>query len=228
MSDPNDASGTGHGTRPDGDAQQPAAPGTHHHAESPDEIDARVDPADEPVEAAPEPTRSSRRLLYMIGAVVVALAVVAAFGYFSGLGPLSALSTNRDLEPPDTLGGLHRIADQQTRQALQLDQARDALAQTNKGKTAVEAYGDVGSGSGLFVVLAVRGKIDIDKTVAESGASGDQIRKIGESTCTTLADQVVTCYRGSNTLTVMVRLGTGKGSADRVAPMTDEAFDALK
>jgi hypothetical protein len=166
---------------------------------------------------------------YVIGAVVVVLAVIAAFGYFGGLGPLSALSTKRSLDPPDTLGGLHRITDEQTRQALQLDQAGDAVAQSNRGsKTAVEAYGDVGSGTGLFVVIAVRGKIDIDKIVAESGATPDQIRKVGESTCTTLADQVVTCYRGSNTLTVMVRLGTGRGSAERVAPMTDEAFDAFK
>jgi len=174
--------------------------------------------------------RSGRwNLPVVLASVLVLLAVIAAFGYFGGLGPLSSLSTKRSLEPPETLGGLQRITDEQTRQALQLDQVGDALAQTNKGNdTAVEVYGDVGRGSGLFVVIALRGKIDIDKTVEDSGATPEQVRKVGDTTCTTLEDQVVTCYRGSNTLTVMVRLATGRAGVEKVAPMTDEAFDAFK
>jgi hypothetical protein len=119
-----------------------------------------------------------------------------------------------------------RITDQPTRSRLQLDEAAKSLSQNNNGETSVEAYGDVASESGLFVVLALRGRIDVNQTVADSGATPDQILKVGKDTCTTQTDDVVTCYRTSNTLTVMVRNSTGKAGVDRVAPITNEAFNA--
>jgi hypothetical protein len=165
-------------------------------------------------------------------AILVVVAIVAAAGFFAGLGPLNKLSTKRSLHPPNQLGGLGRITDQETRTRLELDKINDTVAQTNEGhRTVVDAYGDVTGGAGLFIVIGLRGKIDIDKTVADSvdGAAGaGQVSKVGKSTCaTTPNDGVVTCYRGSNTLTVMVRDGTGKAPANKVGAMTDEAFDAF-
>jgi hypothetical protein len=185
---------------------------------------------DEKAAAGKGDTRRERRrsLVTTLLSVFVVLIVVTAFGYFGGLGPLGRLSQQRALHAPDLLGGLARITDQEIRTRLELDQAAEALAQNNKGETSVEAYGDVASDTGLFVVIALRGKIDVNRTVADSGATADQVQKIGEDTCTTQTDDIVTCYRTSNTLTVMVRNSTGKAGVDRVAPMTDEAFNAFK
>jgi hypothetical protein len=174
------------------------------------------------------PRERRRSLVTTLLSVFVVLIVVTAFGYFGGLGPLGRLSQQRALHAPDLLGGLARITDQEIRTRLELDQAAEALAQNNKGETSVEAYGDVATDTGLFVVIALRGKIDVNRTVADSGATADQVQKIGEDTCTTQTDGIVTCYRTSNTLTVMVRNSTGKAGVDRVAPMTDEAFNAFK
>jgi hypothetical protein len=136
------------------------------------------------------------------------------------------LSQRRALNPPELLGGLARITDQETRSRLQLDQSAAALSKNNKGETSVEAYGDVASSTGLFVVIALRGKIDVNQTVDDSGATADQVKQVGKDTCTTQTDDIVTCYRTSNTLTVMVRNSTGQVGVDRVAPITDEAFNA--
>jgi hypothetical protein len=181
-----------------------------------------------------EPSRSRtaglRGYAVVVLAVLLVVGLIFAAGYYAGLGPLNNLSTKRSLRPPNALGGLGRITDQETRTRLQLDEVRDTLAQTNDGnRMAVEAYGDVTGGAGLFIVIALRGKVDIDQAIKESGATGDEVRTVGKSTCaTTPAEQVITCFRGSNTLTVMVRDGTGKANADRVGGMTDEAFDAFK
>jgi hypothetical protein len=95
--------------------------------------------------------------------VAVALVVLAVLGYFSGLGPLNRLSTTRDIEPPAKLAGLERITDPQTRGQLELERTRDDLVRINEGKEAtVEAYGDP-AGNRMFVVIALRGRVDIDK-----------------------------------------------------------------
>jgi hypothetical protein len=174
-----------------------------------------------------EKERERRRsLVTTLLSVFVVLIVVTAFGYFGGLGPLGKLSQRRALNPPDLLGGMARITDQETRSRLELDQSAKALSKSNEGETSVEAYGDVASDTGLFVVIALRGKIDVNRTVADAGATADQVQTVGKDTCTTQTDDIVTCYRTSNTLTVMVRNSTGKVGADRVAPITDEAFNA--
>lgn len=176
--------------------------------------------------AAP-PKERRRSLVTTLLSIFAVLVVLVAFGFFSGLGPLGRLSQRRDLHAPETLGGLSRITDQQIRERLELDRAAEALSQNNKGETSVEAYGDVTSDTGLFVVIALRGKIDINRVVADSGATADQVEKRGSATCTTQTDDIVTCYRTSNTLTVMVRNSTGKAGVDKVAPIADEAFKAL-
>ena len=168
-----------------------------------------------------------RSLVTTLLSIFAVLVVLVGFGFFSGLGPLGRLSQRRDLTAPETLGGLSRITDQQIRERLELDRAADALSQNNKGETSVEAYGDVTSDTGLFVVIALRGKIDVNRVVADSGATPDQVQKRGTSTCTTQTDDIITCYRTSNTLTVMVRNSTGKAGVDKVAPITDEAFKAF-
>ena len=168
-----------------------------------------------------------RSLVTTLLSIFGVLIVLIGFGFFAGLGPLGRLSQRRDLHAPQTLGGLSRIADQQIRDRLELDRAAEALSQNNQGDTSVEAYGDVTSDTGLFVVIALRGKIDVNRVVADSGATADQVQKLGAATCTTQADDIVTCYRTSNTLTVMVRNSTGKAAADKVAPITDEAFKSF-
>ncbi|GAA0944186.1 hypothetical protein GCM10009554_38150 [Kribbella koreensis] len=164
-----------------------------------------------------------------VGGVVLALAVVAAFGYFAGLGPMSRLNTARGITPPAKLGGLDRVTDAQIRQQLKLEETRDALSRINDGKQAtVEAYGNL-DGQRLFVVIALRGKVDIDKTIKDSGARPEQVKKVGQATCVESTDNLPTqCYRGSNTLTVIAQAANDGVSVNDVGPLADEAFKAMK
>lgn len=164
-----------------------------------------------------------------VGSVVVILIVVAALGYFAGLGPLNRLNTARGIEPPAKLSGLDRITDADIRGQLKLEQTREAISRINDGKQAtVEAYGDI-SGSRMFVVIALRGKVDIDKTVKDSGAPAELVKVVGQSTCVESTDNLPTqCYRGSNTLTVIVQSANEGVGADVAGPVTDEAFNAMK
>jgi hypothetical protein len=164
-----------------------------------------------------------------VGGVVVVLVVLALIGYLWGLGPLSRLNTERGITPPAKLGGLERITDQEIRGQLQLDQTRDALSRINNGKKAtVEAYGNI-TGNRMFVVIALRGKVDIDKTVSDSGATPDKIKKVGHSTCVESTGNLPTqCYRGSNTLTVIAQSANDGVTVDAVEPVAEEAFNAMK
>jgi hypothetical protein len=161
--------------------------------------------------------------------VAVVLVVLVAFGYFAGLGPMNRLSTTRTITAPAKLGGLDRITNVKTRNQLGLDATRDALSRINDGKKmTVEAYGDP-AGNRMFVVIAMRGKLDIDKTLQQSGATPEQIKKVGLSTCVTSGGNNVTrCFHGSNTLTVIAQDASQKMDVNAVGPITDEAFDALK
>jgi hypothetical protein len=159
---------------------------------------------------------------------VLALLVVAAFGYFAGLGPMSRLNTSRGIVPPAKLGGLDRVTDAQIREQLKLEQTRDALSRINDGKQAtVEAYGNL-DGQRLFVVIALRGKVDIDKTIKDSGASPEQVKKVGQSTCVENDSLPTQCYRSSNTLTVIAQAANDGVSVNDVGPLADEAFKAMK
>ncbi|ADB31364.1 hypothetical protein Kfla_2288 [Kribbella flavida DSM 17836] len=160
---------------------------------------------------------------------MLVLLVLAGFGYFAGLGPMNRLNTARDITPPAKLAGLERISDTQVRDQLKLDQTREALSRINDGKQAtVEAYGDL-NGKRMYIVIALRGKVDIDKTIKDSGATPDQVRGIGDSICVTATDTLPTqCYRGSNTLTVIVQAANDGVTVDEVGPVTDEAFNAMK
>ncbi|MFF1817583.1 hypothetical protein ACFVWG_09815 [Kribbella sp. NPDC058245] len=162
------------------------------------------------------------------GAVVVLL-VLALLGYVWGLGPLNRLNTNRGITPPAKLAGLDRITDPDIRGQLQLDQTKQALSRINNGKQAtVEAYGNL-DGDRLFVVIALRGKVDIAKTVADSGAAPDKVKKIGQATCVETTGNLPTqCYRGSNTLTVIAQSANEGITVDQVAPVAVEAFHAMK
>lgn len=164
-----------------------------------------------------------------VGGVLLALLVVAAIGYFAGLGPMSRLNAARGIEPPAKLGGLDRITNQEIRGQLKLDQTREALSRINDGKQAtVEAYGNI-DGNRLFVVIALRGKVDIDKTIKDSGASPDLVKRVGQSTCVESTDTLPTqCYRGSNTLTVIAQAANDGVSVNDVGPLADEAFTAMK
>jgi hypothetical protein len=164
-----------------------------------------------------------------VGGIVLALLVVAAVGYFAGLGPMSRLNTARGIEPPAKLAGLDRVTDPQIREQLKLDQTRDALSRINDGKQAtVEAYGNL-DGQRLFVMIALRGKVDIDKTIKDSGATPDLVKQVGEATCVESNARLPTqCYRGSNTLTVIAQAANEGVSATEVGPLADEAFAALK
>jgi hypothetical protein len=165
--------------------------------------------------------------------VAAALVVLVGFGYFSGLGPMSRLNTTRTINTPAKIGGLDRITDSKTRNRLQLTETRDALSRINDGqKVTAEAYGNP-AGDRILVVVALRGKLDIDQTVKESGVTPEQIKKVGGSTCVTGGKNTVTrCYRGSNTLTVIAQDASENGSekmdVSAVGPFTDEAFDAMK
>ncbi|MFI5728582.1 hypothetical protein ACIA49_00565 [Kribbella sp. NPDC051587] len=162
------------------------------------------------------------------GAVVV-LVVLGLLGYVWGLGPLNRLNTNRGITPPAKLAGLDRITDPDIRGQLQLDQTKQALSRINNGKQAtVEAYGNL-DGDRLFVVIALRGKVDIAKTVADSGAAPDKVKKIGQATCVETTGNLPTqCYRGSNTLTVIAQSANEGITVDQVAPVAVEAFHAMK
>ena len=170
-----------------------------------------------------------RRPWLTVGAVAAVLVVLVALGYFAGLGPMSRLSTTRAINAPAKLGGLDRITDAKTRNQLGLDATRDQLSRINDGKKAtVEAYSDP-AGNRILVVVALRGKVDIDKTVKESGASPEQIKKVGHSTClTTGGNNLTQCYRGSNTLTVIAQNASNKMDVNAVGPIADEAFAAMK
>ncbi|MEV6287386.1 hypothetical protein [Kribbella sp. NPDC051770] len=164
-----------------------------------------------------------------VGGVLVVLLVIALFGYFGGLGPMSRLNTARGITPPTALAGLDRITDPELREQLKLDQTREALSRINDGKQAtVEAYGDL-DGDRMYVVIALRGKVDIDKTISDSGAKLEQVKQVGASTCVASTDALPTqCYRGSNTLTVIVQAANDGVSVDDVGPVSDEAFTAMK
>ncbi|NIK61148.1 hypothetical protein [Kribbella shirazensis] len=164
-----------------------------------------------------------------VGGAVVVLLVLAVLGYLWGLGPLNRLNTERGITPPAKLAGLDRITDKEIRDQLQLDQTREALSRINDGKQAtVEAYGTL-DGDRMFVIIALRGKVDIDKTVADSGATGDQVKKVGSSTCVQSSGNLPTqCYRGSNTLTVIAQSANEGVTVDKVEPVAEEAFKAMK
>jgi hypothetical protein len=164
-----------------------------------------------------------------VGGVVVVVLLLVGFGYFGGFGPFSRLNTARGITPPAKLAGLERITDPETRSQLQLDQTREALSRINDGKQAtVEAYGDVG-GTRMFVLIALRGKVDIDKTIKDSGAAPDKVKVVGKSTCVESTDNLPTqCYRGSNTLTIIAQAANDGVGVDTVGPVADEAFNAMK
>lgn len=164
-----------------------------------------------------------------VGGAVVLLVVLAVLGYVWGLGPLNRLNTNRGINPPAKLAGLDRITDKGIRDQLQLDQTRAALSRINNGKQAtVEAYGSI-DGSKMYVIIALRGKVDIDKTVADSGATPDKIKHVGSSTCVEASGNLPTqCYRGSNTLTVIAQSANEGVPVDQVAPVAEQAFKAMR
>jgi hypothetical protein len=164
-----------------------------------------------------------------VGAALVVLIALALLGYSWGLGPLNRLNTERGITPPAKLAGLDRITDANIRGQLQLDQTRQALSRINNGKQAtVEAYGTI-DGNRMFVIIALRGKVDIDKTVADSGATPDKVKKIGSSTCVESSGNLPTqCYRGSNTLTVIAQSANEGVNVDQVEPVAEEAFKAMR
>lgn len=164
-----------------------------------------------------------------VGAALVVLIALALLGYIWGLGPLNRLNTERGITPPAKLAGLDRITDANIRGQLQLDQTRQALSRINNGKQAtVEAYGTI-DGNRMFVIIALRGKVDIDKTVADSGATPDKVKKIGSSTCVESSGNLPTqCYRGSNTLTVIAQSANEGVNVDQVEPVAEEAFKAMR
>lgn len=181
-------------------------------------------------ESKPEkPAKAKRNPWLTVGTIAAVLLVLAGFGYFAGLGPMSRLSTTRDINVPDKLGGLNRITDIETRNQLQLDATRDTLSRVNDGKkTAVEAYGDL-TGDKIYIVIALRGKIDLDKTLKADGATPDQVKKIGEATCVPTVENLMTrCYRISNTLTVIAQDASNKLNVEAVGPIANEAFNAMK
>jgi hypothetical protein len=164
-----------------------------------------------------------------VGAALVVLILLAVGGYVWGLGPLSTLNAKRGIAPPAKLAGLDRITDKNIRDQLQLDQTREALSRINNGKQAtVEAYGTV-DGNRMYVIIALRGKVDIDKTVADSGATPDKVKKVGSATCVESTGNLPTqCYRGSNTLTVIAQSANEGVNVDQVEPVAEEAFKAMR
>ncbi|TDO69136.1 hypothetical protein EV651_101175 [Kribbella sp. VKM Ac-2571] len=164
-----------------------------------------------------------------VGSAVVVLIVLALLGYVWGLGPLSRLNAERAITPPANVAGLDRITDPEIRSQAQLDQTRDALSRINDGKKVmVEAYGSL-EGDRFYVLIALRGRVDIDKVVADSGASADKVKKIGNSTCIEAAGNLPTqCYRGSNTLTVIAQSANEGVAVDQVEPIAEQAFKAMR
>ncbi|MFI5693555.1 hypothetical protein ACIA58_17040 [Kribbella sp. NPDC051586] len=191
--------------------------------------DTKVDPA------VKEPRKKWWRRIRVrgpwvtVGAALIVLIVLALLGYIWGLGPLNRLNTERGITPPAKLAGLDRITDKDIRDQLQLDQTREALSRINNGKQAtVEAYGTI-DGNRMFVIIALRGKVDIDKTVADSGATPDKIKKVGAATCVESSGNLPTqCYRGSNTLTVIAQSANEGVNVDQVEPVAEEAFKAMR
>jgi hypothetical protein len=159
----------------------------------------------------------------------VVLGVLALLGYVWGLGPLSRLNAERAITPPAKVAGLDRITDPKIRTEAQLDQIRDRLSQINDGKKVmVEAYGSL-EGDRFYVLIALRGRVDVDKVVADSGATPDKIKKVGRSTCIDAVGNLLTqCYRGSNTLTVIAQVANEGVTVDQVAPVAEEAFKAMR
>jgi hypothetical protein len=212
------------------------ANGTTPAGEPPNGEPTAADPAPVPANGAstdtaptpPAKKRSRRSPWLTVGVVAVVLLVLAGLGYFASWGPLSRLSTARDLNPPATLAGLPRITDQTQRDRLQLDATRDALGRLNKGKkAAVEAYGDP-NGSQMFIVSAIRGQMDIDAEIKNTGATGDQVKEIGDATCVTNTELPTSCYRNSRSVGLLVQDMTGKTNVNKVAQVAGEALDALK
>ncbi|HEY0616656.1 MAG TPA: hypothetical protein VGD15_03680, partial [Kribbella sp.] len=98
----------------------------------------------------------------------------------------------------------------------------------NGKQATVEAYGNI-DGKRMFVLIALRGKVDINKTIKDSGATPDQVKTVGKSTCVASTDKQQTqCYRSSNTLTVIAQAANVGVSVDEVGPVSDQAFDAMK
>jgi hypothetical protein len=179
-----------------------------------------------------EKPKSGKRLRapwVTVGGAVVVLLILAVLGYVWGLGPLNRLNTERGINPPAKLVGLDRVTDQEIRSRAQLDQTRDALSRINNGKKVmVEAYGSL-DGDRFYVLIALRGRVDIDKVIADSGATPDKVKKVGRSTCIETAGNLPTqCYRGSNTLTVIAQSANEGVGVDQVAPVAEEAFKAMK
>lgn len=172
--------------------------------------------------------RRSRAPWVTVGGAVLVLVVLAVVGYVWGLGPLSRLNAERSITPPAKLAGLDRITDPEIRSRAQLDQTRDALSRINDGKKVmVEAYGSL-DGDRFYVLIALRGRVDIDKVIADSGAGADKVKKIGAATCIETSGNLPTqCYRGSNTLTVIAQSANEGVNVDQVAPVAEEAFKAL-
>jgi hypothetical protein len=164
-----------------------------------------------------------------VGAALVVLILLAVGGYVWGLGPLSTLNAKRGITPPAKLAGLDRITNPDIRDRAGLDQTRDALRRINNGKqVTVEAYGSL-DGDRLFVIIALRGKVDIDKTVSDSGATPDKVKKVGNATCVESTGNLPTqCYRGSNTLTVIAQSANEGVNVDQVEPVAEEAFKAMR
>ncbi|GAA1156044.1 hypothetical protein GCM10009630_62550 [Kribbella jejuensis] len=163
-----------------------------------------------------------------VGGALVVLALLAVAGYAWGLGPLSRLNAERSITPPAKLAGLDRITDPEIRSRAQLDQTREALSRINDGKKVmVEAYGSL-DGDRFYVLIALRGRVDIDKVIADSGATADKVKKIGSTTCIETAGNLPTqCYRGSNTLTVIAQSANEGVNVDQVAPVAEEAYKAM-
>ena len=189
--------------------------------------------ATDPKSAAGKPGGKKKRRLrgpwLTIAGALVLLLVLAVFGYVWAFGPLYRLNTMRAIHPPAKLAGLDRVTDEQIRGQLQLDQTRDALSRINDGKKAtVEAYGSL-DGDRLYVIIAVRGNVNIDQVVADSGASPDKIKKVGNATCLESTGNLPTqCYRTSNVLTVIAQSANEDVKVDQVAPVVQEAFSAMK
>ncbi|RZT27356.1 hypothetical protein EV649_1114 [Kribbella sp. VKM Ac-2569] len=196
---------------------------------------AAVAAKDAPADAGEEPKKKGSRRFKVrgpwvtVGSAVVVLIVLAVLGYLWGLGPLSRLNAERAITPPANVAGLDRITDPEIRSQAQLDQTRDALSRINDGKKVmVEAYGSL-EGDRFYVLIALRGRVDIDKVVADSGASADKVKKIGNSTCIEAAGNLPTqCYRGSNTLTVIAQSANEGVAVDQVEPIAEEAFKAMR
>ncbi|MGW6282391.1 hypothetical protein [Kribbella sp. NPDC055071] len=170
-----------------------------------------------------------RDVLVVVGGLVVVVGVLAALWFVWGVGPVSKLYTSRAIHPPAKIAGLDRVTDKSIRDQLQVEQIRQALKRINDGKDAsVEAYGTL-DGNRMFLVIAMRGRLDVNKTIADSGVAPDKIKHVGKSTCIETNDNLPTqCYRSSNTLTVITQSANEGVPVDQVEPIAEEAFNAMK